>query len=170
MARLGLAGQEFLVQESRGEGGGRSILVDGKSVKVEVVRELGRNPLDLLVRAGLRTLRVSVESTATPDAFLVRLNGRLMPTRLAVIEEPSATLERKDAQEGPVVLTAPMAGRIVALKTVVGTVAEEGQALVVLEAMKMENEVASPKYGTVREIYVQPGTLVKAGDKLVLVD
>ena len=166
---MGLAGQEFLVEESSGEGGGRRILVDGKRVKVRILRELGREPLDLLVRAGTRTLRVSVESTESLDSFLVRLNGKLVPTRLAVIEEPSEA-PRKDAQEGLVLLTAPMAGRIVALRTTVGTLAEEGQALVVLEAMKMENEVASPKHGTVREIYVQPGTRVKAGDKLVVVD
>jgi biotin carboxyl carrier protein len=170
LARLELAGQTFQIEESSGRSGERRILVDGKSVKVEVLRELGRNPLDLLVKAGTRTLRVSVESTDNPDSFLVRLNGRLMPTRLAVIEESSGARERRNVQEGPVLLTAPMAGRIVALKTTVGTLAEEGQALVVLEAMKMENEVASPKNGTVREVYVQPGALVKPGDKLVLID
>jgi len=170
LARLELAGQTFQIEESSGRSGERRILVDGKSVKVEVLRELGRNPLDLLVRAGTRTLRVSVDSTENPDSFLVRLNGRLTPTRLAVIEESSGAREIRNAQEGPVLLTAPMAGRIVTLKTTVGTLAEEGQALVVLEAMKMENEIASPKNGTVREIYVQPGTLVKPGDKLVLID
>jgi biotin carboxyl carrier protein len=170
LARLELAGQTFQIEESSGGSGERRILVDGKSVKVEVLHELKRSPLDLFVKAGTRTLRVSVESTENPNSFLVRLNGRLMPTRIAVIEESSGILERRDVQEGPVLLTAPMAGRIVAVKTTVGTLAEKGQTLVVLEAMKMENEVASSKNGTVREVYVQPGALVKPGEKLVLVD
>jgi biotin carboxyl carrier protein len=63
-----------------------------------------------------------------------------------------------------------MAGRIVSLKASLGMTAEEGQPLVVLEAMKMENEVASPKKGVVKEVYVQPGALVKAGDRLALVE
>ena len=66
-------------------------------------------------------------------------------------------------------MIAPMAGRIVALKTAVGSQAGEGDALVVLEAMKMENEVASPRRGIVKELYVKPGDLVKAGDRLCLV-
>jgi biotin carboxyl carrier protein len=40
----------------------------------------------------------------------------------------------------------------------------------VLEAMKMENEIAAPKKGIVKEIYVQQGALAKPGDKLVLVE
>ncbi len=62
-----------------------------------------------------------------------------------------------------------MAGGIVTSKACVGSKASEGDALVVLEAMKMENEVASPRRGVVREVYVRPGDLVKAGDRLCLV-
>ena len=63
-----------------------------------------------------------------------------------------------------------MPGRIVALKTGVSSEAGEGDALVVLEAMKMENEVASPRRGIVKEVYVRPGDLVKAGDRLCMVE
>jgi len=63
-----------------------------------------------------------------------------------------------------------MAGKIASVKISVGATVEEGQALVVLEAMKMENEIAAPKRGTVKEIYVQQGSLTKPGDKLVLIE
>ncbi len=67
-------------------------------------------------------------------------------------------------------MTTSMMGRIVASKTIVGSEADAGDALVVLEAMKMENEVASPRRGIVKEFYVKHGDLVKAGDKLCVVE
>jgi biotin carboxyl carrier protein len=69
---------------------------------------------------------------------------------------------------GPVVITAPMSGRIVSLKASPNTSVTKGQPLAVLEAMKMENEIAAPKTGIVNEVYVQSGALVKAGDKICL--
>jgi biotin carboxyl carrier protein len=62
-----------------------------------------------------------------------------------------------------------MAGKIALVKTYVGSKVEEGQSLLVLEAMKMQNEIASPKSGELKELYVKKGDLVKAGDKLCLV-
>jgi biotin carboxyl carrier protein len=61
-----------------------------------------------------------------------------------------------------------MSGRIVSLKASPNTSVDKGQPLAVLEAMKMENEIVAPKTGIVNEVYVQPGALVKAGDKICL--
>jgi pyruvate carboxylase subunit B len=63
-----------------------------------------------------------------------------------------------------------MAGKIASVKTSVDSEVEEGESLMVLEAMKMQNEIASPKKGTVKELYVKHGDLVKAGDRLCLVN
>jgi biotin carboxyl carrier protein len=63
-----------------------------------------------------------------------------------------------------------MSGRIVSLKASPNTSVTKGQPLAVLEAMKMENEIVSLKTGIVKEVYVKPGTLVKAGDKLCLLE
>ena len=62
-----------------------------------------------------------------------------------------------------------MAGKIASVRASVDSKVEEGQSLMVLEAMKMQNEIASPKTGIVKELYVKKGDLVKAGDKLCLV-
>jgi biotin carboxyl carrier protein len=62
-----------------------------------------------------------------------------------------------------------MSGRIVSLKASPNASVTKGQPLAVLEAMKMENEIASPKTGIVKEVYVKPGALVKAGEQLCLV-
>ena len=97
------------------------------------------------------------------------MNGRPI---VAKIEEETMLVGRaeSDKVEGPILINSPMAGKIASVKTSVGAMVEEGQALVVLEAMKMENEIAAPKRGTVKEVYVQPGSLAKPGDRLVLIE
>jgi biotin carboxyl carrier protein len=71
--------------------------------------------------------------------------------------------------EGPQRIDAPMPGKIVRVLVKEGDAVEEGQGLVVVEAMKMENELKSPKAGVVRELHAQEGQPVEAGAKLVVV-
>ena len=71
------------------------------------------------------------------------------------------------ASSGTVV--APMQGTVVAVSVAVGDEVEAGQALCVLEAMKMENNVTAERSGTVTEVHVAPGDTVSAGDVLVVV-
>jgi biotin carboxyl carrier protein len=162
--------QKFKIEESDGTPHTRIVLVNGRTIKVEVLNDLGRAPVDLLLRAGDRTLHITVGSRDDNDRYSVDLNGRPVSASLELFDDLRLSRGHGPAVKGPVLVTAPMAGRIASLKTSVGKAADEGQALVVLEAMKMENEVASPKKGLVKEVFVQPGALVKAGDKLVLVE
>lgn len=67
-------------------------------------------------------------------------------------------------------VTAPISGRIVSLKADVGGKIEKGVCICVLEAMKMQNEVASHKVGIVREIRVSEGAVVSKGDVLAIID
>ena len=66
-------------------------------------------------------------------------------------------------------VTAPMQGTIVKILVEVGQAVEAGQAVVVLEAMKMENQIAAEKSGTVKEIKVTAGSTVGAGDVVVVI-
>jgi biotin carboxyl carrier protein len=63
-----------------------------------------------------------------------------------------------------------MSGRIVSLKKQVGDVVKLGESVLVLEAMKMENDIAAAKNGTIKEVYAKQGDLVKTGDKLVRIE
>ena len=67
-------------------------------------------------------------------------------------------------------VTVPMQGTIVKVLVEVGQEVEVGQAVVVLEAMKMENQIAAEKAGTVKEIKVAPGDTVGGGDVVVVID
>jgi biotin carboxyl carrier protein len=162
-------GTRILVEDSGEQGAVHTIAVGGKAINVELVREVSQDPVNLLVRVGNRTLSVAVSEQGEIQA-IVRLNGRPLEVSLEPSQTKPTSHEDSLARAGPVVVDAPMSGRITALKAVIGSTVEDGEALVVLEAMKMENEIAAPKRGVVREVYVQPGSLVKAGDKLVLVD
>ena len=66
-------------------------------------------------------------------------------------------------------LVAPMPGKVVAVLVAVGQAVERGVGLVVLEAMKMENEFRATGSGVVTEIHVSPGQAVNAGDLLVVI-
>lgn len=67
-------------------------------------------------------------------------------------------------------LRAPMPGRITSVSVAPGDVVAPGDTLVVVEAMKMENELKANAAGTVREVLVQAGAAVNAGDVLIIVD
>ena len=67
-------------------------------------------------------------------------------------------------------VSAPMPGTILKVAVEKGQAVKEGQLLVILEAMKMENEILSPKNGTITQVLVQKGVAVNTGDPLVMID
>lgn len=74
------------------------------------------------------------------------------------------------AATGRGAVTAPLPGMIVAVKVEAGQSVSAGQVLLVLEAMKMENDVVAPHPGVVREVLVAPGATVAGGQPLVVLD
>jgi len=66
-------------------------------------------------------------------------------------------------------IPSPLPGTILKLQVAVGDTVAEGQALLLLEAMKMENPINAPKAGTVTQILVSAGQSVSAGDNLVVI-
>jgi biotin carboxyl carrier protein len=74
------------------------------------------------------------------------------------------------ARPGEQRVKAPMPGRIIRVLVKAGDEVAHRQGLVVIEAMKMENELAAPKAGTVKEVSVTEGTSVEAGRLLVVIE
>lgn len=88
------------------------------------------------------------------------------------VESSPATEEPKQPTvqappSGSTVVAAPMPGSIVSIKVNSGDVVEKGQVLVILEAMKMENEIMAPKSGKVVAINTSNGSSVNTGDPLI---
>ena len=71
------------------------------------------------------------------------------------------------AAAGGVKVEAPMPGNILDVRVAAGEAVQAGDVLVILEAMKMENEIVAPQNGTVASIAVNKGDVVNAGDMLV---
>ena len=67
-------------------------------------------------------------------------------------------------------VTAPMSGKVISLKVEQGDSVRQGDLLLILEAMKMENEIRSPKAGSVSEIFVQEGASVNSADQLMRIE
>ena len=74
---------------------------------------------------------------------------------------------RKAAPSGQQTITAPMPGLVKSVAVAVGDSVTRGQRLVVLEAMKMENEIFAPSDGKIASIEVQPGAIVEGGKPLI---
>jgi biotin carboxyl carrier protein len=74
------------------------------------------------------------------------------------------------ANHGRQEIAASMPGKVIRILVAAGDAVEEGQGLVVVEAMKMQNEMKSPKAGRVAEIRARPDTTVGAGEILVVVE
>src|SRR5262249_50470195 len=101
---------------------------------------------------------------------LCELNLRNVPYRLEVFDPRRRVISQSEAGAGgDGRIEAPMPGKIVDVKAAVGDKVQKGQALVVIEAMKMQNELSAAIDGVVKEVCVKAGEAVEAGQKLVTV-
>ena len=79
---------------------------------------------------------------------------------------PAPAAPAAPAAAGSIEVAAPMPGKILNVKAGVGTAVKKGDVILILEAMKMENDVVAPEDGTVASINVSAGDAVEAGDVL----
>jgi biotin carboxyl carrier protein len=149
--------------DARRDGAGWTLTVDGRPVPVDMVRNGER--WSLLV--GARSYDVAVERTGSFDRT-VYLDGNAIALSLSNGRARRGRAEGSGGA-GPMRIVAPMPGRVVKLLVSTGEHVAARQGLVVVEAMKMENELRAPRAGTVTELAVAAGTSVEAGTLLVVV-
>lgn len=115
----------------------------------------------------MKNLRITVNGVAY-DVQVEELGEGAAPAPVAVpAAAPKAAPKAAPATAGGTKVTAPMPGTILAVNVSVGQKVEEGQAVAVLEAMKMENEIPAPASGTVASINVEKGASVETGAVLI---
>lgn len=122
-----------------------------------------------LVRVGEAVHRVLARRGATRGAWLLDVDGTRFETealdeRMRAIRDLTAA---SAAASGPAPLVAPMPGLVVRVNVAVGETVAAGQSLVVVEAMKMENELRAGAAGVVLAIRAVPGSAVEKGAILV---
>jgi len=146
-------------------GGDWQCHLDGKLVRVDAMLT-GRDVLSLLIDG--RAYEIKREQTSND------LHMWVGGTRFAVeVRDPRSLRSRKASagdEKGPRKVVAPMPGRVVRLLVGEDSEVEAGQGIVVVEAMKMQNEIKSPKKGIVRKIGATAGATVNAGDVLAIVE
>jgi biotin carboxyl carrier protein len=146
---------------------GDEIELDGERVTARLVDVAG-TPVSLLT-IGERVYRLVARRGDARGRYTVSLDGRrfeieALDERTRAIRDLSAA---SAAAAGPSPLVAPMPGLVVRINVAVGDAVQPGQGLVVMEAMKMENELRATTGGTVSAIRVTPGTAVEKGAVLV---
>jgi len=158
-------GGETIPVEVGGAAGRFSVELEGQAWNVDA-RRVGEGLWSLLIDGVATSADVSEED----GVFVVHVDGETYQIR---VEEETRYIIRTrggaSATAGQV-LKAPMPGRVVVVAAEVGRTVRPGDPLVVLEAMKMENEFRATAAGTVREVRVREGQTVNPGDVLVVIE
>ena len=100
-------------------------------------------------------------------AYKVTVNGNVYEITLEVIDK--ADIKAAPAAAGSQSINSPMPGTILKVNVQNGQSVKKGDVLMVLEAMKMENEIMAPKAGTIAQVVVSKGSSVNTGDVLIVV-
>jgi biotin carboxyl carrier protein len=160
---VSIDGKDYRLELERAEGRWLCRL-DGREIEVDAV--LAR-PDVLSLRIGNKAYEVKCERVAS-DLHLWVGSARFA----AEVRDPRSLRGRVRAVDdhGPKKLTAPMPGKIVRVLVTEGANVDAGAGVLVMEAMKMQNEIKSPKKGTIQKILVSEGAAVNAGDVLAIVE
>jgi biotin carboxyl carrier protein len=159
--------------------------LDGETVAVEVTGQDGRYRVAVgddvaevdarQAAEGIWSLLIGsashvVDVSDHDGVSIVEVDGERY--RIRIEEETRYIIRTRGGKAGTggQVLRAPMPGKVVLVEVEVGQAVQPGDGLVILEAMKMENEFRAAVAGTVKEIRVKVGQTVNAGDPLVVIE
>lgn len=142
------------------------VSIDGETVLVDAVKS-GKSTIYSVIENG-RQFEIVIDEQGA-NGFDVLVGGQLL--HLEALDERSRMLTAvaKAVATGPQRIDAEMPGKVVKIAAAVGTAVTEGQGVLILEAMKMENEIKAPVEGIVSEIAVVEGQTVESGALLFVV-
>lgn len=165
------------------------VTIDGRPAELELRCNGESCSFRLLSGRGETVEKAAWLREVEPSIFLVLLGGRsyeariepgdghaivsLRGRRFAVEVEDPRRLKRRSSSvlgEGVLSIAAPMPGKVVRVLAAEGDEVQAGQGLVVVEAMKMQNEMKAPKAGRVKMLAARPGASVAAGEVLATIE
>jgi biotin carboxyl carrier protein len=160
-----LADRTRVVELSRADDAWK-ISLDGKEVEASVA-EVAPNTFSVLLNGESHQIRIAPRADGT-----LTLHTGLAEYR-AEVSDPRMWRGRRHGAlevEGRQQITAPMPGKVVRVLVSEGDAVAAGQGLLVVEAMKMQNEIHSPKSGRVEKLFAKENQAVNAGDVLAWVE
>ncbi len=143
----------------------------GRARVYEAVRVAGNaraSTWSLVPEGGGRQALVDVDGAA-PD-LNVTVDNKTVPLKLTTARAKVAGRAAAAPKTAPSAVQSPMPGKVVKVLVAPGDEVRSGQGVIVVEAMKMENELKSPKDGKVRAVAVKEGQAVEAGQSLVTLE
>ncbi len=143
-------------------------LPDGVERVADFVPVLGGDFYSLLIDN--RSYEVHLEPTES--GYAVTLNGATYQVKVESerAHRFASLTPHSNAQSGEVVVKAPMPGLVSLVAVEVGQSIEQGQRLLILEAMKMENEIRAPRAGTIKTVHIQSGQTVEQNRPLIVIE
>lgn len=151
--------------------GAAVVEVDGRHYDLEV-RELARGEY-LLVR-GSKVYKCTVDrkhdATHAPDSFEVVLRGGNYDVSVVDPKRLRSAQSSGTHHPGAAEIVSPMPGKIIRVLVEAGAQVEAGAGVIVVEAMKMQNEMKAPKAGVVVSVNAEAGATVNAGDVLAVIE
>ena len=159
---VALGAREIPVDVTSLPSGGWNVRIDGKEVEVDALRAGDC----LSVRVEGRVIDLLLDGTP-PNVKFIASGVRGDATIETERTRASLSLQRGAAGKGAEFVTAPMPGRIVRVVVASGDSVESGAPLVVIEAMKMENELHALHPARIGSVLVKPGDTVERGAKLI---
>jgi len=167
--RAELAGKDHEVILRRGDATVVAF-VEGRNYEVEL-RELARGQYLLVSGANIYKCRVEQKrDAAAGESFEVSLGGHSYDVNIVDPKRLRSGQSSAAHHTGAAELVSPMPGKIVRVLVAAGANVEAGTGIIVVEAMKMQNEMKAPKGGVVVSINAAEGATVNAGDVLAVIE
>lgn len=142
--------------------------VDDRRYELEV-RDLGDSEYLLIDGNTIYNYRVE-NSLNHPHEIEVSMRGFSYPIKLTDPKRLRSAQSGAQQDKGAAQIVAPMPGKVVRVLVEAGVQVEAGAGILVVEAMKMQNEMKAPKAGQVVSIHAQAGSTVNAGDVLAIIE
>jgi biotin carboxyl carrier protein len=162
--------------------------VDGQEFLLALRTENGNRSEYTLIAAETKAGPASIQQTS-PGVFSVLLGSKSFAVAVArrssevevwaagrrhilTLSDPRDRSSKSDrvSATGPIEIRAQMPGKVIKLLVEQGANVDLGQGVIIVEAMKMQNEMKSPKRGAVRKIHVAEGGTVTAGETLIVIE
>lgn len=140
-----------------------NVSLDGNNFQVEIAR-MDKDHFTLIIDNKPYEIFFETQSQLTINGEVYSFE--IIDEQLAKVLKagPEATHKKE------VIITAPMPGLVIEVEVNEGDIVKKGQGLLIIEAMKMQNEFKSPRDGTVKKIMVKKGSTVNSRDPLVVIE
>jgi len=146
-------------------------VIDDREAELVLTLENGR----VVAEVGTRRYELEVREIE-PGSYLFVYGDRVreirVDNRISIVDPKRLRSGHNSAghHQGVAQIVAPMPGKVVRVQVEAGATVEKGAGVVVVEAMKMQNEMKSPRAGVLVSVNVKPGDTVNAGDVLAVLE